>query len=327
MKEKNYSRADLWAFAAMLGFQHGVKQNNLACDGEWKNGCGHFRALKFMDDCKIDIETKLAFKFGRKDCVPENKPGNHDDNWGRDFLTTRPELHPETHGNGPTTVDFFKEQFGLEAKYAIVLLGGAHSMGKLNKRNSGFDKYPWTNDQEGLFNNQMLRNYAQRPQYSFHCSGMNKTLGKRQPIWVGNATGHPAETGYMLIKKAMIKDKDGKNNGPYLFQKLTYSCNLNCTETRGGYHKDYHTTKKYKKCCTNLGDGLLLGASTVAQLEENLAACQCPEKLPEPVLAAFNGAWAICKEEDAFPYWRSYSMDQPDRENLHPGASYQAAKK
>ena len=66
---------------------------------------------------------------------------------------------------------------------------GAHSMGKLNKRNSGFDKYPWTNDQEGLFNNQMLRNYAQRPQYSFHCSGMNKTLGKRQPIWVGNATG------------------------------------------------------------------------------------------------------------------------------------------
>ena len=38
MKEKNYSRADLWAFAAMLGFQHGVKQNNLACDGEWKNG-------------------------------------------------------------------------------------------------------------------------------------------------------------------------------------------------------------------------------------------------------------------------------------------------
>ena len=77
-----------------------------------------------MDDCRIDIEPKLVFKFGRKDCVPENKPGNHDDNWGRDFLTTRPELHPETHGNGPTTVDFFKEHFGLEAKYAIVLLGG-----------------------------------------------------------------------------------------------------------------------------------------------------------------------------------------------------------
>ena len=38
MKEKNYSRADLWAFAAMLGFQDGVKKNNLACDGKWNNG-------------------------------------------------------------------------------------------------------------------------------------------------------------------------------------------------------------------------------------------------------------------------------------------------
>ena len=77
-----------------------------------------------MDDCRIDIEPKLVFKFGRKDCVPENNPGDDEDNLNRPFLTTRPEIHPQTHGNGPTTVDFFKEQFGLEAKYAIVLLGG-----------------------------------------------------------------------------------------------------------------------------------------------------------------------------------------------------------
>ena len=38
MKEKEYSRADLWAFAAMVGFKHGVKQNNLACEGEWQYG-------------------------------------------------------------------------------------------------------------------------------------------------------------------------------------------------------------------------------------------------------------------------------------------------
>jgi len=74
------------------------------------------------------------------------------------------------------------------------------------------------------------------------------------------------------------------------------------------------------------GDGVLLGASSVAQLEENLSACQLAPELPAPVLAAFNDAWELCKE-GAFPYWRSYSKDQPGRESLHPGASYQAAKK
>jgi len=80
--------------------------------------------------------------------------------------------------------------------------------------------------------------------------------------------------------------------------------------------------------CLNasLGDGLLLGASSVAQLEENLASCTSPPALPAPVLEAFNAAWEVCRE-GAFPYWRSYSKDQPDRETLHQGAGYNAAKK
>jgi len=76
----------------------------------------------------------------------------------------------------------------------------------------------------------------------------------------------------------------------------------------------------------SLRDGLLLGASSIAQLEENLASCSSPATLPEPVLAAFNGAWDLTKE-GAFPYWRSYSKDQPGREELHQGAGYVAAKK
>lgn len=74
------------------------------------------------------------------------------------------------------------------------------------------------------------------------------------------------------------------------------------------------------------GDGVLLGASSLEQLEENLAACSVPVDLPAPVLEAFNEAWATCKES-AFPYWRSYSKDQPGREALPPGAAYNASKK
>jgi len=72
-------------------------------------------------------------------------------------------------------------------------------------------------------------------------------------------------------------------------------------------------------------DGLLLGASSPGQLEENLAACLSAQDLPGPVVAAFDAAWEPCKP-GAFPYWRSYSKDYPGRETLPPGASYQVKK-
>lgn len=76
------------------------------------------------------------------------------------------------------------------------------------------------------------------------------------------------------------------------------------------------------------GDGILLGASSTSQLEENLKACHQAQLLPEPVLAAFDAAWPKVKGGgDVFPYWRSYSKDQPGRETLPPGAAYSAAKK
>jgi len=74
------------------------------------------------------------------------------------------------------------------------------------------------------------------------------------------------------------------------------------------------------------GDGLLVGASSMSQLEQNLESCLRPVELPAEVVAAFDAAFAITKE-GAFPYWRSYSKDQPGRESLHPGAGYNAAKK
>lgn len=75
-------------------------------------------------------------------------------------------------------------------------------------------------------------------------------------------------------------------------------------------------------------DGVLLGASSVEQLTQNLSGCLAAvEKgpLPPKILEAFDKAWEITKDE-AFPYWRSYSSDMPDRENLDQGASYQAKK-
>jgi aflatoxin B1 aldehyde reductase len=76
-------------------------------------------------------------------------------------------------------------------------------------------------------------------------------------------------------------------------------------------------------------DGILLGASSLTQLDENLNACLAGmEKgdLPVGVLKAFDDAWAIT-EKSAFPYWRSYSSDMPGGKDLDQGAAYSASKK
>ena len=76
-------------------------------------------------------------------------------------------------------------------------------------------------------------------------------------------------------------------------------------------------------------DGFLLGASSLKQLDQNLAACKLASENVSPLspelLVAFDDAWELTKD-GAFPYWRSYSSDMPDRETLDQGASYQANK-
>lgn len=76
-------------------------------------------------------------------------------------------------------------------------------------------------------------------------------------------------------------------------------------------------------------DGIVLGFSSMIHLEENLKACHVAATsgpLSSSLLQAFDDAWAITKKGKAFPYWRSFSSDMPDRENLDHGASYSANK-
>jgi aflatoxin B1 aldehyde reductase len=78
-------------------------------------------------------------------------------------------------------------------------------------------------------------------------------------------------------------------------------------------------------------DGILLGASSLEQLDQNLKACQAAAAADQPglspeILAAFDEGWKLTQQEGVFPYWRSYSSDMPHRDSLDPGASYNAAK-
>mmetsp|Transcript_18708 Transcript_18708/g.24693 ORF Transcript_18708/g.24693 Transcript_18708/m.24693 type:complete len:357 (+) Transcript_18708:111-1181(+) len=75
-------------------------------------------------------------------------------------------------------------------------------------------------------------------------------------------------------------------------------------------------------------DGLLVGASSLQQLDQNLQAYMAASQkgdLSKELLIVFDECNQLTKP-CAFPYWRSYSSDMPDRESLDPGASYNAAK-
>lgn len=75
-------------------------------------------------------------------------------------------------------------------------------------------------------------------------------------------------------------------------------------------------------------DGVLLGASSAQQLQQNLDACRPVTNdcgLSEEILSAFDSASKIT-EKKSFPYWRSYSADMPGRESMDQGASYSAVK-
>ena len=60
--------------------------------------CGH---LKIHDnDCIINWPRPLKFRTGRKDCIP-------DPNLDRPFFTSKHEIHPNVHANGPQIVFIF----------------------------------------------------------------------------------------------------------------------------------------------------------------------------------------------------------------------------
>lgn len=88
-------------------------------------------------------------------------------------------------------------------------------------------------------------------------------------------------------------------------------------------------TFRWLMCHSSLAagmDGLLIGASSLEQLDQNLAACRAAvekDNLSPELLAAFERAWDLTKDT-AFPYWRSFSADMPNREYLDSGASYEA---
>ena len=159
----------------------------------WKNSCGHMR--KNETDCKIEWPRIPNFKTGRSDCTAT-------ENAERRWHASKTENQPNPHGNGPTTVDFMKEHFGMDAIESIALILGAHSFAKFHNPVSAF-RYEWTRNQRFLFNNQMVRHVAMKEQYFTDCK-------HGQMIWTGDSEGNARKTSWMAVG-----NRGTKNGGPF----------------------------------------------------------------------------------------------------------------
>ena len=72
-----------------------------------------------------------------------------------------PLFYLSPYGNGPQTLKFFEDQFGITDPRDVVALMGAHTLGKLDQRNSFF-KYFWNRGEQSYFNNQYYKTIADK---------------------------------------------------------------------------------------------------------------------------------------------------------------------
>ena len=153
------------------------------------------------------------------------------------------------------------------------------------------------------------------------------------PLAAGLLTGKHLASGE-------VKEGRFKNNPNYLPRFYT-SANFQALELLQSACKDagipmVEATYRWllRHSALRADDGVLIGASSLHQLEENLRCCSSAKdeengKLPQAVLDAFEEGWEIISNDKTgrpFPYWRSYSSDMPGKESLDMGASYSAAK-
>ena len=91
LAERGLSRADLWAFAAIVAVEWGLDRNNAACAGsDWTGPtaggrCGHLRAGR--PDCETHPHRPVEFLTGRADC----RAGS---SLERAWMTDREEIQP-----------------------------------------------------------------------------------------------------------------------------------------------------------------------------------------------------------------------------------------
>ena len=187
LRDSGKSRADLWAFASMVGVEYGIQINNIAC-----NDPGHItqdpRVRKptcvhdpMIEECYVKPPRPFKFHFGRADCTEFNETVP--------YITTKEENHPSPLYNGRKTIDFFKVDFNFTGRETAAIFG-AHSFGNPHWWIS-LIPYTWTSRGINLFNNDYYKSLTGQDRWFFNddtCNAVGDAYRKRPKTrWMAHA--------------------------------------------------------------------------------------------------------------------------------------------
>jgi len=237
--DRGMSRADLWAFAGIVALQTGIKNNNDFCEENIKDQTCNLNKI----DCSItsiNENIESIFKTGRSDCNPTDSEVACDaPNNKYAFCTKKSEVKPSPHQNGTTTAEFFKENFNLNPKEAVTLMG-AHTFGAPKASTSGFRRYGWTASGQQAFNSAYYQNIVRDQGYKMDQRGGGGGYGDAfgNPIsytWQIRSEGSNHQWNWSLhgdqCNDVACGLKEGEES-PYMFDDYDGPCNSCCRINR-----------------------------------------------------------------------------------------------
>ena len=183
LKDSGKSRADLWAYASMVGVEYGIEMNNIACSNRNDNrvrqrSCVHDPNT---EECFVRPLRPFSFQSGRADCTEFDETNT--------YQATTQEHHPSPLDNGRKTVEFFKDDFNFTGRETAAIFG-AHTFGKPHFSVSLFP-YTWTSSGINLFNNDYYKGITGQNRWFFNdntCNPVGDAYGNRpKSRWLAHA--------------------------------------------------------------------------------------------------------------------------------------------
>ena len=253
LKYSGKSRADLWAYAAKIGIEFTIENNNYHCDGQPENWSGSYVGQSAKNECHRDMENpqckvilprEIKFQYGRKDCAP-------DDSLSAPYITYKDEAHPNPEGNGTDTLEYFQTKFKFNGRETIAIFG-AHTIGRLRESSSLY-KYQWTSRGGHLFNNAYYRNLVNKPDWFIEASGNKKCTAIGYHGKPTNVNGKKEYT-LSMPDTTMVPSYNGftASGGPTHWIRFHFSCPDCSRMPNSKFLKG-----EYKRCCVGKPENLM----------------------------------------------------------------------
>lgn len=215
LKASGKSRADLWQYAANVALEVEIERANFGCDYDFNTG-NQVRLLEGVDKCFFKLFQPSVFKFGRKDCIPDETKKVTE----FPYEATDTESHPNNYGTAKHVIDSLQQDFKMTAREGISLMAAHATAGQQHNFRLP-TKYMWPG-------NPYLTNM-----YFKYIAGVGmfrryKGLKPRNTVSIGNYEGGPNMGTNFKLRCSKTWKSDMTANGwggPCFWRPTNSGCN------------------------------------------------------------------------------------------------------